>query len=272
MGGGTPAMFAEAAAVVDQASPHAGRAGTPRKLSLAYFALGPDARALADGYLGHYYAFLGDITGQIAASAAVSPEMVKGYAAAFAEVGCDELIFVPTSSTLEQVGCSLRRCPGSTAPERRAVRTFADRARRELLATGETVRKRTVETLDELTPQEVQVACLAAGGQTNPEIGAQLFLQPAHGAVALRQSVRNSTSRSRAGKPRTAARTAASRSLSSRRAVSSSQAKSGRGGGGGRRTPNQTSPHAPECPFLSRTMNADVSGLKEAMRSRPRMV
>ena len=55
---------------------------------------------------------------------------------------------------------------------------FADRARRELLATGETVRKRTVETLDELTPQEVQVARLAADGQTNPEIGAQLFLSP----------------------------------------------------------------------------------------------
>ena len=111
MGGGTPAMFAQAAAAVDQAWQDEGRPGKPRKLSLAYFALGPDARALADGYLGHYYAFLGDIAGQIAASAAVSPEMVKGYAAAFAEAGCDELIFVPTSSSLEQVGCSLRRCP-----------------------------------------------------------------------------------------------------------------------------------------------------------------
>jgi DNA-binding CsgD family transcriptional regulator len=56
------------------------------------------------------------------------------------------------------------------------MEAFAERARRELLATGETVRKRTVETLDQLTPQEVQVARLAAGGQTNPEIGAQLFL------------------------------------------------------------------------------------------------
>ena len=58
------------------------------------------------------------------------------------------------------------------------MEAFAERAHRELQATGETVRKRTVETLDELTPQEVQVARLAAGGQTNPEIGAQLFLSP----------------------------------------------------------------------------------------------
>ena len=58
------------------------------------------------------------------------------------------------------------------------MEAFAERARRELLATGEAVRKRTVETLDELTAQEVQVARLAADGQTNPEIGAQLFLSP----------------------------------------------------------------------------------------------
>ena len=55
---------------------------------------------------------------------------------------------------------------------------FAERAGQELQATGETVRKRAVDTLDELTPQEAQVARLAADGQTNPEIGAQLFLSP----------------------------------------------------------------------------------------------
>ena len=55
---------------------------------------------------------------------------------------------------------------------------FAERARRELLATGETVRRRSVETLDELTPQEAQVARLARDGHTNPEIGAQLFISP----------------------------------------------------------------------------------------------
>jgi DNA-binding CsgD family transcriptional regulator/tetratricopeptide (TPR) repeat protein len=55
---------------------------------------------------------------------------------------------------------------------------FAERARNELVSTGEKVRKRTVETRDELTAQEGQIARLAAEGHTNPEIGAQLFLSP----------------------------------------------------------------------------------------------
>jgi DNA-binding CsgD family transcriptional regulator len=55
---------------------------------------------------------------------------------------------------------------------------FAERARRELVATGETVRKRTVNTRDDLTPHEAQIARLAAEGRTNPEIGAELFISP----------------------------------------------------------------------------------------------
>ncbi len=55
---------------------------------------------------------------------------------------------------------------------------FAERARRELLATGETVRKRTVETLTDLTAQEAQIAKLARDGRTNQEIAAQLFISP----------------------------------------------------------------------------------------------
>lgn len=55
---------------------------------------------------------------------------------------------------------------------------FAERARRELLATGERVRKRREDTRDELTPQEAQIARLARGGHTNDEIAAALFLSP----------------------------------------------------------------------------------------------
>jgi DNA-binding CsgD family transcriptional regulator len=55
---------------------------------------------------------------------------------------------------------------------------FAARARRELLATGETVRKRTVESRDELTAQEAQIARLARDGLSNPEIGMRLFISP----------------------------------------------------------------------------------------------
>jgi alkanesulfonate monooxygenase SsuD/methylene tetrahydromethanopterin reductase-like flavin-dependent oxidoreductase (luciferase family) len=103
MGGGTPGMFAQRAAGVDKAWQDAGRPGRPRKLTLAYFALGPEARSQADGYLLHYYAWLGEVAGQIAAGAAASAEMVKSYLAAFEASGCDEIIFVPTSSRLDQV-------------------------------------------------------------------------------------------------------------------------------------------------------------------------
>jgi DNA-binding CsgD family transcriptional regulator len=55
---------------------------------------------------------------------------------------------------------------------------FAERARRELLATGEKVRKRLNETRDDLTPQETQIARLACASLSNSEIGARLFLSP----------------------------------------------------------------------------------------------
>jgi DNA-binding CsgD family transcriptional regulator len=55
---------------------------------------------------------------------------------------------------------------------------FAERARRELQATGETARRRTDDTRGVLTPQEAQIARLAQDGLSNPEIGAQLFISP----------------------------------------------------------------------------------------------
>ena len=58
------------------------------------------------------------------------------------------------------------------------VDAFADRAHRELLATGETTRERIEVTRDALTPQEAQISRLAAEGRTNPEIGSELFISP----------------------------------------------------------------------------------------------
>jgi DNA-binding CsgD family transcriptional regulator len=55
---------------------------------------------------------------------------------------------------------------------------FAERARHELLATGQTVRKRRDDTRDELTPQEEHIARLALGGRTKAEIGTELFISP----------------------------------------------------------------------------------------------
>jgi DNA-binding CsgD family transcriptional regulator len=56
------------------------------------------------------------------------------------------------------------------------MEAFTGRARRELAATGETARKRTVQARDTLTPQEAQIAGLARAGLSNPEIAARLFL------------------------------------------------------------------------------------------------
>ena len=64
---------------------------------------------------------------------------------------------------------------------------FAHRAQVELLATGEHARVRTDSTRDELTPQERQVAALAAGGESNAEIAAQLFISPHTVAYHLRK-------------------------------------------------------------------------------------
>jgi len=67
------------------------------------------------------------------------------------------------------------------------MEAFAERARRELVATGERVRKRTAETREDLTPQEAQIARLARDGLSNAEIGGRLFISQHTVAYHLRK-------------------------------------------------------------------------------------
>ena len=77
------------------------------------------------------------------------------------------------------------------------VDAFAERARIELEATGERARSRTIETRDQLTPQETQIARLAAEGHTNREIAARLYISASTVEYHLRKAFRKLNVKSR---------------------------------------------------------------------------
>jgi alkanesulfonate monooxygenase SsuD/methylene tetrahydromethanopterin reductase-like flavin-dependent oxidoreductase (luciferase family) len=104
MGGGAPDTFPPEIVKLEAAWAEAGRADQPRQMSLAYFALGDDARDQARRYITDYYAFLGDeAAGGFAESVPADPDAINGVVDAFAAAGCDELVWFPTSSDPAQV-------------------------------------------------------------------------------------------------------------------------------------------------------------------------
>jgi hypothetical protein len=81
----------------------AGGTGQPRVAALAYFSLGEEHTDESLRNLRSYYGFLGDWAEQIASGASRTAEAVRRTAAAFEELGIDELIFDPTVADLDQV-------------------------------------------------------------------------------------------------------------------------------------------------------------------------
>ncbi|MCW3018171.1 MAG: N5,N10-methylene tetrahydromethanopterin reductase [Solirubrobacterales bacterium] len=102
-GGGLGDVFRGGASAAREAWSAAGRPGSPRLLSLSYFALGDGAREAADAYLKDYYAFTGPFAEKVAAGALVTPQQVADRVAEFEEAGCDELIVFPCSAAVAQV-------------------------------------------------------------------------------------------------------------------------------------------------------------------------
>jgi alkanesulfonate monooxygenase SsuD/methylene tetrahydromethanopterin reductase-like flavin-dependent oxidoreductase (luciferase family) len=103
MGAQPPDAFEQGAEQLRRAWSAAARAGEPRKMAIAYYALGPNAEEDARRDLAHYYAWLGDYTEIVVDNAFKDPEAVRGAVSAFEHVGCDELIMFPCSSDPEQV-------------------------------------------------------------------------------------------------------------------------------------------------------------------------
>src|SRR5262249_6323404 len=95
---------------------------------LTYFGLGSDAPVAAPAYLRSYYAFLGPIADVVAAAAPTDPDAVRGLAAAFAQTGADELIFLPTSAGAEQLDLLADAVDAYLAPNASGK---AQRAKRE---------------------------------------------------------------------------------------------------------------------------------------------
>jgi alkanesulfonate monooxygenase SsuD/methylene tetrahydromethanopterin reductase-like flavin-dependent oxidoreductase (luciferase family) len=102
-GGGPPRAFAGAAGRAVAAWRDLGRPGLPMLWGQGYFALGPDAAAEGAGYLRDYYAFTGPFAEKIAAANLTSPQAIVDFIRGYEEAGCDELVLLPTTGSLDQL-------------------------------------------------------------------------------------------------------------------------------------------------------------------------
>jgi alkanesulfonate monooxygenase SsuD/methylene tetrahydromethanopterin reductase-like flavin-dependent oxidoreductase (luciferase family) len=103
MGGGSAEMFGPAAEKLEAAWREEGRDGSPRKISLTYFALGDDPEAATRATIGHYYEFAGEYQDYVIAGTAKGPDEIRERVRGFEAQGCDELIMFPASSDPAQV-------------------------------------------------------------------------------------------------------------------------------------------------------------------------
>ena len=103
IGGAPPAMAAGAISEFKAAWERAGGTGQPRVVALSYFSLGEEHTTASLHNLRTYYGFVGDWAEQMAAGVPRTPAAVRETAAAFAELGVDELVFDPSVADLDQV-------------------------------------------------------------------------------------------------------------------------------------------------------------------------
>ena len=103
MGGGSPDMFPGAAEKLDAAWREQGREGSPRKLSLTYYALGDDPEGDTAASIGDYYSFADEYRDYVVAGTAKGPDAIRERVRGFEEAGCEELIMFPASTDPAQV-------------------------------------------------------------------------------------------------------------------------------------------------------------------------
>jgi alkanesulfonate monooxygenase SsuD/methylene tetrahydromethanopterin reductase-like flavin-dependent oxidoreductase (luciferase family) len=97
-GGGAPEAFGGAVEKLEAAWREEGREGSPRKMSLTYFALGDDPEAATRATIGHYYESAGEYKEYVVAGTAKGPDEIRERVRRFEAQGCDELIMFPAST------------------------------------------------------------------------------------------------------------------------------------------------------------------------------